>query len=103
MEFRLHENVLQCGQFSIFCLKEVRASIVQNIEWVQFVLQNCGKQNSVQCLYDNEKRFVELFTPDVMYNCIEGCFTRHRQVKFCISKLVEREKIGPIFFFWLPF
>ena len=32
----------------IFCAKEARASIVQDTEWVQFVLQNCEKlQNQI--------------------------------------------------------
>ena len=34
----------------IFCAKEARASIVQDTEWMQFVLQNCEKLHSVQGL-----------------------------------------------------
>ena len=34
----------------IFCAKEARASIVLNIEWVQFALQNCEKLHSVRGL-----------------------------------------------------
>ena len=39
----------------ICCAKEERASIVLDIEWVQFVWQNCEKlQNSVRGPYDEE-------------------------------------------------
>ena len=41
MEFRLHENVVNS---LIFCAKEARASIVQNIEWLQLfckIMKNC--------------------------------------------------------------
>ena len=42
-------NVVNC----VTCrAKEARASIVLNIEWVQFVLQNCEKLHSVRGLYD---------------------------------------------------
>ena len=38
----------------ICCAKEERASIVLNIEWVQFALQNCEKLHSVRGLYDKK-------------------------------------------------
>ena len=41
MEFRLHENVVHS---LIFCAKEARASIIQNIEWLQLfckIMKNC--------------------------------------------------------------
>ena len=41
MEFRLHENVINS---LIFCAKEARTSIVQNIEWLQLffkIMKNC--------------------------------------------------------------
>ena len=41
----------------ICCAKEARASIVLNIEWVQFVLQNCET-----CLYDEKTASKGLFT-----------------------------------------
>ena len=53
-----------------FVQSERGSSIVQNIEWVQFVLQNCEKLHSVQglqCMI-KKKRLVVLFTSDVMYN-----------------------------------
>ena len=38
----------------ICCAKEARASIVLNIEWVQFVLQNCEKLHlSDVCMIKN--------------------------------------------------
>ena len=46
----------------ICCAKEERASIVLNIEWVQFVLQNCEKLHSVRCLYDEKTASKGLFT-----------------------------------------
>ena len=45
MEFRLHENVFNS---LIFCAKEARASIVQNIEWMQLfckIMKNCILSN----------------------------------------------------------
>ena len=36
----------------IFCTKEACTSIILNIEWVQFVLQNCEKQYSAQGPYN---------------------------------------------------
>ena len=51
----------------ICCAKEARASIVLNIEWVQFVLQNCEKLHFVRCLYDKKQPVMVLFTSDVMY------------------------------------
>ena len=51
----------------ICCGKEARASIVLNIEWVQFVLQNCEKPHFVRCLYDKKQPLMVLFTSDVMY------------------------------------
>ena len=52
----------------ICCAKEMRASIVLDIEWVQFLLQNCEKvqnyrfkwgkkrTNSFRGLYDKKKK-----------------------------------------------
>ena len=40
---------------TICCAKEARTSIVLNIEWVQFALQNCEKLHSVRGLYDKKK------------------------------------------------
>ena len=54
----------------ICCAKEACASIVLNIGWVQFVLQNCEKLHSVQGLCDkkNSGSFdIVLFTSDVKY------------------------------------
>ena len=54
----------------ICCAKEACASIVLNIEWVQFVLQNCEKLHSVRGLCDkkNSASFdIVLFTSDVKY------------------------------------
>ena len=39
---------------TICCAKEARTSIVLNIEWVQFALQNCEKLHSVRGLYDKK-------------------------------------------------
>ena len=53
----------------ICCAKETRASIVMNIEWVQFVLQNWEnfKLHPVRDLYDKKQRLIVLFTSDEMY------------------------------------
>ena len=65
------------ASFIIFCAKEARVSIVLDIEWLQFVLQNCeklqnyrlkyGKQspkrtNSDRGRYDKKQRLIVLFS-----------------------------------------
>ena len=45
----------------------MRASIVLNIERVQFVLQNCEILHSVQGPYDKNSASWYCFTSDVMY------------------------------------
>ena len=49
----------------ICCAKEARASIVLNIEWVQFVLKNCAKLHSVRGLLIKDS--ASTFTSDVMF------------------------------------
>ena len=53
---------------SIICYaKEAYTSIVLNIEWVQFVLQNCEKRCSARGLYDKKQHLIVLCISDVMY------------------------------------
>ena len=61
------------GDFGIFFLTVSlkRASIVLNIEWVQFVLQNCEILHSVWCLCDKNSASWYYFTSDVMYKKYE--------------------------------
>ena len=59
------------GDFGIFfydgLAKPTRASIVLNIEWVPFVLQNCEILHPVRGLYDKNSASCYYFTSDVMY------------------------------------
>ena len=95
----LYENVLQRGNSIICCAKEARASIVLNIEWVQFVLKNCAKLHSVRGLY--AKNSASTFTSDVMFKSTKGSlfFTPPDLLaRFCKSKLVEHKNsawLGP--------
>ena len=53
---------------SIICYaKEACTSIVLNIEWVQFVLQNCEKRYSARGMCDKKQRLIVLCISDVMY------------------------------------
>ena len=53
----------------ICCAKETLSSIIQNIEWVQFVLQNC--ETCIPAFYLQsvwqKQWFIVLFTSDLMY------------------------------------
>ena len=53
--------------FIICCAKEARASIVLNIERIQFVLQTCEKLHFARGLYDKNSASLVLFTSDVMH------------------------------------
>ena len=55
------ENDLERGQFYNLLWKEARASIVLNIEWVQFVLQTWEKLHSVRGLYDKKKQRLHVY------------------------------------------
>ena len=46
--------------------------MVLNIEWVQFVLQDCEILLSVRGLYDKNSASQYYFTLDVMYKWCEG-------------------------------
>ena len=64
----------------------MRASIVLNIEWVQFVLQNCEILHSVRGLYDKKQRLMVLTSPQMWcINSIKGWFTRPHDLlaRFC--------------------
>jgi len=70
------------ASFIIFCAKEARISILVDIEWLQFVLQNCEKlqnyrfkwgkksqnrTNSDRGLYDKKQRLIVLFSSTWKY------------------------------------
>ena len=99
----LYENVLQRGQFYNLLWKEARASIVLNIEWVQFVLQNWENLHSVRGLYDNKKKTAPPCLPQMWcIKSIKGSLTRHQ---ICwqdfISKInLSNTKICPDYLFW---
>ena len=58
-----------------FKLEEL-ASIVLNIEWVQFLLQNCEILHSVLGLYDKTEPHSTVSPQVCCINGIKGCFTR---------------------------
>ena len=62
----------------ICCAKEARASIVLNIEWVQFVLKNCAKLHSVRGLYDKKQRHHVYLGCDVQKIQKAAFFSRHQ-------------------------
>ena len=67
--------------------------IVLNIEWVQFVLNNCEMLHSFRGLYDKYSDSLYCFTSDVMYK-------KYKRFVGTIlwSKHVERKKFGLIWF-----
>ena len=65
MEFSLWKRFTTWSIPLFVVQKNARASIVLNIEWVQFVLKNCAKLHSVRGLYD--KNSASTFTSDVMF------------------------------------
>ena len=88
----------------ICCAKEARASIVLNIEWVQFVLKNCAKLHSVRGLYDKKQRLHVYLGCDVQKVQKAAFFSRHQ---ICWQDFVRvnlsNTKIRPDYLFCLPF
>ena len=74
--------------------------MVLNIEWVEFFLKNCEILHFVWDLYDKNSASYYCFTLDVLYKKYEMLVLHPPRFvgKILISKLVERKKLGMIFF-----
>ena len=74
----LYETFYNVVNSIICCAKEARASIVLNIEWVQFVLKNCAKLHSVRGLYDKKQCLHVYLGCDVQKVQKAAFFSRHQ-------------------------
>ena len=71
----------------ICCAKEARASIVLDNEWVQFVLQNCGKLQKYRFLKIGQKRAKSVRG---LYKK-NTCILRILHVVLCISDVMYKK------------
>ena len=81
---KLHYRAVLGWLAATLTVSLTRASIVLNIEWVQFVLQNCEILQSVRGLYDKSSALAwYYFTSDVMYK-------RYKRLAYTSPDLLAR-------------
>ena len=104
MEFSLWKRFTTWSIPLFVVQKNARASIVLNIEWVQFVLKNCAKLHSVRGLYDKKQRLHVYLGCNVQKVQKAAFFSRHQ---ICWQDFVRvnlsNTKIRPDYLFCLPF